>query len=290
MRRRKKSYGLPIVITLIIVCAVSFFFFAGGVERLKAFSADEAAGIVEVFFGKTLKGVSSEEIDDTEILWLVNAGHPVARADDVQTVSAYQTLPLSRMDITMHPDALSNAERMFSAAEADGMTGYVITSGYRSYIEQQALYDEAADKSYVQKPNCSEHQIGLALDINLMNGASDFGATEQGKWLEDNAHRFGFIVRYPEDKAEITGISYEPWHFRYVGIPHAAFMAQNGLCFEEYIDWLESNDGYTISVDGQSWRVYRTTNQDDAINVSVQRNYSVSSDNAGGFIITETTS
>lgn len=118
-------------------------------------------------------------------------------------------------------------------------------SGYRSYNTQVALYNgyvknhgqEAADK-FSAKPGQSEHQTGLAMDITSdsvnLQLTEDFGETDEGKWVSENAHRFGFIVRYPKGKEDITGYMYEPWHIRYVGEDLAKKVYESGLTLEQY--------------------------------------------------------
>lgn len=139
---------------------------------------------------------------------------------------------------------------MFNAALSEGVD-LVVRSGYRSEEEQKALMinkisefrkagfsrNEAKEKAlkWVLMPGTSEHQLGFAVDINAENGTTDEKAY---KWLSDNAHKYGFILRYPSDKSHITGISYEPWHFRYVGKSHAERMYATGLCLEEYVESL----------------------------------------------------
>ncbi|MBQ8288718.1 MAG: D-alanyl-D-alanine carboxypeptidase family protein [Clostridia bacterium] len=106
---------------------------------------------------------------------------------------------------------------------------------------------EANVATYSCAPGTSDHQTGLAVDIIQHSLPSrfdsliqEFGETEAGKWLAANAHYFGFVLRFPEDKEEITGIIYEPWHFRYVGRTHAMAMYEKNLCLEEYVEYLDS--------------------------------------------------
>ncbi len=107
--------------------------------------------------------------------------------------------------------------------------------------------------TYSCRPGTSDHQTGLAVDIIQSSLPSEyshliqeFGDTEAGKWLAANAHKFGFVLRFPEDKENITGIIYEPWHFRFVGREHATIMYENNLCLEEYVAYLEQT-GYFAS-------------------------------------------
>ncbi|GGN94759.1 M15 family metallopeptidase [Saccharibacillus kuerlensis] len=110
---------------------------------------------------------------------------------------------------------------MLDAAAADGVEHFLISSGYRDQAEQGQLYKEKG-ADYALPPGRSEHQLGLALDVGSTEGK--MGEADEGKWLEENAARYGFVLRYPADKTEITGISFEPWHFRYVGLPHSVLM------------------------------------------------------------------
>ena len=128
---------------------------------------------------------------------------------------------------------------MISAAAADGFTLYC-KSGFRSYIDQKIIYNDYAARdgqaladTYSARPGHSEHQSGMALDIN--STSSDFAYTPEGKWLAENCWDYGFIIRYPADKVEITGYMYEPWHVRYVGKTVAAELKASGQCLEEYL-------------------------------------------------------
>ena len=116
-----------------------------------------------------------------------------------------------------------------------------IASGYRSYNTQNYLYNNyvardgvAAADTYSARPGHSEHQTGLAFDLNSVSSA--FGYTDEGKWIKDNCYLYGFIIRYPKGKESITGYMYEPWHLRYVGKELAEKIYNNGdwLTLEEY--------------------------------------------------------
>jgi len=159
--------------------------------------------------------------------------------DDVPTV-------LPNPEINQLREAAYNAlKELFEAAMEEENYSLFARSGYRSYDTQDALYSayvanygqEAADK-FSAKPGQSEHQTGLAMDITTetMNYVLDitFGETIEGKWVQENAHRFGFIVRYPLGKEDITGYQYEPWHIRYVGKDLAKEIYESELTMEEY--------------------------------------------------------
>ncbi len=141
------------------------------------------------------------------------------------------------------PDGLlSECENAFSLmkkdAAAKGLSIY-ISSGYRSYSYQENLYNryvrrdgKALADTYSARPGHSEHQTGLAIDLNTVTRS--FGNTKEGKWVAAHCHEYGFIIRYPEGKSHITGYSYEPWHLRYVGVETAKRITESGLCLEEY--------------------------------------------------------
>lgn len=129
--------------------------------------------------------------------------------------------------------------QMFEAAKAEGV-GYWIASGFRSYDRQNRIYNnyvaqdgKAAADRYSARPGHSEHQTGLAFDLNYLTQA--FGQSREGLWLAENCHKYGFIIRYPEGKEHITGYMYEPWHVRYIGVDMATAVYESGLCLEEYL-------------------------------------------------------
>ncbi len=141
-------------------------------------------------------------------------------------------------------------EAMLKEAAAYGYTTLSITSGYRSYNYQQQLFDNQVaalrpsfgDRAYekasqaVALPGTSEHQSGLCCDLhNLPSASQAFANTEEYSWLLQNCAKFGFILRYPKDKTDITKIMFEPWHYRYVGRYHAQIIMSEGLCLEEYM-------------------------------------------------------
>jgi len=175
--------------------------------------------------------------------WIVNPSRPLA-ADYVPPDLVTPNVPLK-------PD--TGASQLgattalgFEALVADAANvGHQLqlNSGYRSYEQQQMLYDRfvedfglevAAER--VALPGTSEHQTALAADVGLVGLPDDqvFGDTAASVWVTDNAYRFGFILRYPPDKAHITGYANEPWHLRYVGVELAAELHTSGLTMEEH--------------------------------------------------------
>lgn len=134
--------------------------------------------------------------------------------------------------------------KMEEDAKSEGLS-LKITSGYRSYSVQEELYDsyakrdgkDAAD-TYSARPGYSEHQSGLCFDLNGTN--RNFINTKEGKWLNDNCYKYGFILRFPEGKSDYTGYMYEGWHFRYVGVELATILYNNG-------DWISLEEYYGIT-------------------------------------------
>lgn len=124
-------------------------------------------------------------------------------------------------------------EKMFHAAEEADMNGYIVTSGYRSYQRQAEVYAQS-EPGKAQQPGASEHQTGMAFDVTVETN-DGFESTPQYAWLMQHAHEYGFIQRYPANKADVTGISYEPWHYRYVGVDAATRMHQSGQTLEEFL-------------------------------------------------------
>ncbi|GFZ31567.1 D-Ala-D-Ala carboxypeptidase VanY [Clostridium zeae] len=144
-------------------------------------------------------------------------------------------------------EALAN---LFSDAKKEKIN-LIFVSGYRSFESQADVYerkvksDGATEASkYVARQGSSEHQTGLAVDINsspYYDLAEDFEKTKEGKWVAENAFKYGFVIRYLKGKSDITGYNYEPWHLRYVGQENAKYMYENNLCLEEYIDKLAAD-------------------------------------------------
>lgn len=137
-------------------------------------------------------------------------------------------------------------EEMFNSAKADGIDLYAV-SGYRSYDRQDQIFrynvnqhGEEYANQFSARPGESEHQTGLSMDVSSSSVnyglIQQFGETEEGKWVSENASKYGFIIRYPESKQEITGYIYEPWHLRYIGKEAATIIDQKQITLEEYLD------------------------------------------------------
>ena len=200
-------------------------------------------------------------------LVLVNQSHPLEREPDTTSL-----LPPDdrRPHILLDVRAGTVLNRFLSDL---GCTGEIVpVSGYRSRAEQEAIFSDSLrdngedfTRSYVALPGCSEHQTGLAIDLGENRPDLDFirpqfPDTGVFRTFRRRASEYGLILRYPEDKTSITGIQYEPWHFRYVGWPHARLMEREGLVLEGYHrlleDYPECGPHLHFQEQGRSFEVY----------------------------------
>ncbi|WP_310603057.1 M15 family metallopeptidase [Anaerosporobacter sp.] len=165
----------------------------------------------------------------------------------------------------LRKEAAYALENLFNAASADGYTLSGV-SAYRSYARQNSIYNrnlrtkgEDYTNRYSAKPGYSEHQTGLSIDVSAVsigNRLSEsFADTKEGKWLAEHAHEYGYIIRYPQEKSDITGYAYEPWHIRYLGVELATYLYENNLTLEEYYKYTppvkddDSTDNYDNAID-----------------------------------------
>jgi len=172
------------------------------------------------------------------------------------TVVMWRTIKLTelsngkKVDSRIYPEL----QQMFNDARAEGLALFV-REGYRTTEEQQKIMDEKINEyekqgysakeakkraeKYVAIPDTSEHKLGLSVDINA--DIDKCSSEKVYQWLDENAYKYGFVKRYPEDKTDITGISNEPWHYRYVGTTVAKIMKEENLCLEEYLGQFTRN-------------------------------------------------
>ena len=151
--------------------------------------------------------------------------------------------------------AIDELNDMMNAMKKDGITNVWVQSAYRSVARQKELYDNSVQKylkqgktqkeaeeltnEYINKPGSSDHNLGLAVDFNTVDNS--FEKLDGFKWLKKNAEKYGFVLRYPKDKEDITKIAYESWHWRYVGAENAKKMNELNMCLEEYIQYLKTH-------------------------------------------------
>lgn len=210
---------------------------------------DEGFLLESKFFNQVKQVNGSYVIDNpTNILAMVNK--------DYALPSDYEPTDLIVPDVEfsfgdadvpqkyLREEAAKALEELFQFAEKEGIELFAV-SGYRSYSRQKGIFNvekqENGEEHALQAvalPGQSEHQTGLAIDVTSravnLEITETFGETKEGKWVEENAHRAGFIIRYPDQKESVTGYQYEPWHLRYVGKEKAAVIYENDMTLEEY--------------------------------------------------------
>ena len=187
---------------------------------------------------------------------------------------------------------------------ATGFEDLIVISGHRTLEYQKMLYQNKINRDgireaqqWVAQPGKSEHHTGYTLDVGIYAGGKsyEFQGTGKCSWLNENCGKYGFIVRYPPEKSNITGISYEPWHFRYVGVPHAEYIMENNLCLEEYMEELKKHSYdqehlFLTTQAGEEYEVYYVPAEAGASSISlpvpVHQEYTVSGNNSDGLIVT----
>ena len=230
-RRRKNILRVFILLMTIIITVVIW----------RTIKIDVQVG--ELTLPKILQ--SKKSFADTSGEWnliLVDRNHYIP---DNYQVKLTELSNGKKVDSRIYPEL----QQMFNDARADGLALFV-REGYRTTGEQQKIMDEKINEyekqgysakeakkraeKYVAIPDTSEHQLGLSVDINA--DTSKCSSEKVYQWLDENAYKYGFVKRYPADKTDITGISNEPWHYRYVGTTAAKIMKEENLCLEEYLE------------------------------------------------------
>lgn len=165
---------------------------------------------------------------------------PDYEPEDLQPIPDYMAPPRA---MQLREPALRKLIALWHTASYDGVNLQVI-SAYRSYGYQAELFQRYADSyseeeanRFSARPGQSEHQLGTTVDFggSAFDLKAEFAETEQGRWLADNAHFFGFVMSYPRDSEEITGYIFEPWHYRYVGVENALEWKNSGVTLTEYL-------------------------------------------------------
>lgn len=234
-------------------------------------------------------------LDRSEIykgdLLLINTQYPVSNHAEIpEAVNLFEQKHLvdgfgiSDNSIELPIDMLERFTAMIEWAHAEGVSHFLINSGYRDLEKQAELYEQLGSKQ-ANPPGYSEHNLGLSMDIGSSLGLMK--DAPEGKWLENNAWKHGFILRYREHKTNITGVMYEPWHFRYVGLPHSAIMQEHDFVLEEYLDYLKEQGTVYAEVGGKKYAVsYYPIQRGRSIKVAVEGSYTISGNNMDGVIVT----
>lgn len=237
--RKNKKLKFSIYLLGLLLAAVTVF---AVLDRLPAFWEN---------FTGTSEGITEQQSKGKiDLTVLVNSDNEYAEAPpELVSVYDYKTGSYFVKDknVLLNKQAvLALNEMMDGFYSQTGLKTVNVISGYRSVAVQEEIYRKnilskgrTYTEKYVQKPGYSEHHTGLAIDLAIFhseNGTSeDFDGEGEYRWITENAYKYGFIVRYPPNKAEITGIEYEPWHFRYVGVKAAKYITKHNLCLEEYV-------------------------------------------------------
>lgn len=273
---------------------------------------DTASGVLGEGF--ITKSFGAEELHRGDLI-LVRSGAPYVFPEEPDLKDLYsgrkkyqngaRAYQISTIDIELDSFVLSKLNEMTETFyELTGENSLLVKSAYRSEEDQKEIMDFRVERDgeeealkYVARPGESEHHTAMAFDMSVYkNGVNTYIQDEEEYlWIYENAHKYGFVLRYPEEKSEITGIAYEAWHFRYVGVPHAYYMYTEKLVLEEYLELLMTNYLYNESHliidcdDGSSYEIYYVT-ADDYGNAEIILptgfEYSVSGDNVGGYIVT----
>ncbi len=196
-----------------------------------------------------------EDYQKSSSLWVVvSKDHPLADVSyapaSISRLSIALNTSKSADELSLRSDIVPMVEALFTAAKAAGYD-IMLASGYRSYTLQKTYYDnyvrvsgETEANKFSAKPGQSEHQTGLAFDISLTNRScyleTCFADTDAAKWLAAHAFEYGFVLRYPADKTDVTKYQYEPWHFRYVGKDLARALHDSGLTLDEAYGYLQA--------------------------------------------------
>lgn len=231
-------------------------------------------------------------------LLLVNAEHPLNDKAANTLIPADIRYP----DILIRREAANVLNHIFQKINAGN--SIVPVSGYRSCEEQADIYNTSLrdngktfTQKYVALPDHSEHQTGLAIDLGFNQDEIDFICPDfpyHGICNEfrENAPDYGMIERYSKEKEKITGISHEPWHFRYVGFPHSKIMHQKGISLEEYTEFIKDYDENNRYLFKQSSRfdieIFYVPANDDKTMITIPKDcvYQVSGNNVDGFVVT----
>lgn len=310
MEKKKRGCGTGVIIMILIL------FVVGGAKHISpeiytgsgTASSSVSVSSLRDFSKKNYKSieVKQEQIFQGELI-LVNAENSY-RDGTKASVRVFdeknKCYKVKDKSVTLNKNVMPPLNRMMNDFRREtGLGDVLLLSGYRSEEEQEEILKEKIEAKgkaealkWAAAPGYSEHHTGYAFDLSIYHdgGRSEtFRGQGEYRWISENCSRYGFVVRYSADKTKLTGIQYEPWHLRYIGVPHAALLTQKGFCLEEYMEYLK---GYSFDSEhlmiktgnGKKYEVYYVAASKDVTKVPVPKNkaYTISGDNAGGFIVT----
>ena len=246
------------------------------------------------------------------ILILVNRNHPFAFTAEYELIdlftyksSAYKFRDDGMMFAPFAGEKLN--EMLVDFYNRTGIGDINIISAFRDIETQQRIYNSRLEyyngnvettEKWVALPGASEHHTGLAVDFGIYtsDGESyDYDGKGEYAWINENCWKYGFIVRYDSAKTDITGIAYEPWHFRYLGLPHAEIISHTDFCYEEYIAYLKAypQNGehlFFTSYTGEKYEIFFVRSEGEKTEIKIEKgaDYFISGNNDDGFIVTVT--
>ncbi|WP_242245100.1 M15 family metallopeptidase [Bacillus cereus group sp. BfR-BA-01330] len=236
------------------------------------------------------KEITKEQIYKGDLL-LVNRDYPVKKdsiRSDIINVNHNSELVRGYVifdrNLRLSKDVVKKFLNVVDAAGKESVNHFLISSGYRDFQEQKQLYEKMGS-DYALPAGYSEHNLGLSLDIGSTQKKME--KAPEGKWIEENVWKHGFVLRYPKNKSNITGIQYEPWHIRYVGLPHSAIMQKKNFTLEEYLEFLKEEKEISTEVEGKKYTVsYYKISENMKVNVPANKQYEISGNNMDGVIVT----
>ena len=300
-RRRGGSWTTLFLLLLLVIALIllreHLFQQGGGIkdQLLNVAGQTDGAARTPTELGEAAIHTGELILVNNQILYRFPEEQPLTCVFDGKTSSYY----VRDKDVFLAPVALEALNAMMDAFQAQGGSKTVnVVAGYRTAEFQQHLFDQSAERNglahaekYVAQPGGSEHHTGLVVDFSLLfadGSSAEYQGTGEYAWINQNCQDYGWVVRYDEAKESITGIGDEPWHFRYVGVPHAAVMAAKGLCMEEYIDYLREfpYDGQHLTVDCAAGKYEIWYCAGTAAYLPESGEYTVSGNNVDGLIVT----
>ncbi|HFJ9466354.1 M15 family metallopeptidase [Bacillus cereus] len=236
------------------------------------------------------KEITKEQIYKGDLL-LVNRDYPVKKdsiRSDIINVNHNSELVRGYVifdrNLRLSKYVVKKFLNVVDAAGKDGVQHFLMSSGYRDFKEQSKLYKEMGS-DYALPAGYSEHNLGLSLDVGSTQKKME--KAPEGKWIEENVWKHGFVLRYPKNKSNITGIQYEPWHIRYVGLPHSAIMQKKNFTLEEYLEFLKEEKEVSTEVEGKKYTIsYYKVSENTKVNVPANKQYEISGNNMDGVIVT----
>lgn len=252
MKDKRKNNEISIkILLLIMLILVAFFVVQNNIFNVKKDNKENINKITEDL-NEIKKQTENEVIN---IVYIKELSWELELANKEHIVSEDYQIELKNIDNYRKIDAriYEYYENMMKDMKKDGIENIWVQSAYRSVEKQEELFynkvkeyedlgftreeAEIATEKVLMRPGSSDHNLGLAIDFNYID--KSFEELEGFEWLQKNAENYGFVLRYPKEKEEITKVRYEPWHWRFVGIENARKMNEMNMCLEEYVEYLK---------------------------------------------------